>query len=579
MFKYLENDFISCSICSEIFYSKIGKNAIVLNCGHTFCRPCLLDMINRGRKTCPSDNKIINIDQNNLIENKIIKTTIELLKFEINIKSLTKLYFYYCTKCQQFISSFCSEVHKTINHKITSIDSYSYEWFDYYYQNLNEIPISNLIKIFLVLYFFQSPYLTKMVKIKVQEKISYNKNKFMFYGETLEKNSSNEKLYTLLINIFSNNNKLSANLSLKKGILMNENYQKIQGYFLEYGKKNFILKGLCIFSFESFSFFGLIKFSMYPISTGFSLEVGILNDSNTYYFGKFSDDSREFPLYELELGEKIYFENNIFKVQKIDKKKKEEYFEYFENNKYFFFQKVNNNRYKISLSNNIIKSNFSAKIDILTKTNSFYIYQIDIIIPKSQKDDIENIIISKRINKSSSNEIFLYETKINLDNYDMTMYFYDDDENILFQNNQSNNNCGYVVKLDDDSVSSIRFANLKDIILDVDILINGIKKILNYNLTRCFIYYYQIQSSNLRRIKNSNYIKIDTFENKILCADGLTNILNFELECKELLYMNIKDLFPDFYTCKAFDNISENEKKKMKIFLICKNKKCHCSIF
>ena len=105
MFKYLENDFISCSICSEIFYSKIGKNAIVLNCGHTFCRPCLLDMINIGRKTCPSDNKIINIDQNNLIENKIIKTTIELLKFEINIKSLTKLYFYYCTKCQQFISS------------------------------------------------------------------------------------------------------------------------------------------------------------------------------------------------------------------------------------------------------------------------------------------------------------------------------------------------------------------------------------------------------------------------------------------------------------------------------------------
>ena len=579
MFKYLESDYISCSICSEIYYSKVGKNAIILNCGHTLCKECLLDMIKRGRKTCPSDNKIINIDENNLIENKIIKTIIELLKITINIKSLSKLYFYYCSTCQQFISSFSAKVHKTINHKITTIDSYSYEWFDYFFQNLNELPISNVIKIFLVLYFFQSPYLTKMVKIKVNEKKLYNKNKFKFYGETLEKNSSNEKLYTILINIFSNNNKLSANLTLKKGILMNENYQIIQGFFLEYENKNFILKGLCIFNFESFSYFGLIKFSMYPISIGFTLEVGILNDSDTFYFGKFSDDSREFPLYELENGEKIYFENNIIKVQKKDKKKNEEYFEYFENNKYFLLQKFNNNSYKISLSNNIIKSNFSAKIDILTNINSLNINQIQILIPINQKNDIETIIISKRLNKRQSNQIFLYETKINLDKYNMTMYFYKDNENILFQNSQSNEKFGYLVNLDDDSLSSLRFANLNDIILDVDCLINGIKKILNFNLTRCDIYFYQIQSSDLRRLEGSNYIKIDTFESKILCADGLTNILNLEVICKELLYMNITDLFPDFYTCKAFDNISLNIKEKIKIFLMNKKSKCCCNIF
>ena len=579
MFKYLDSDFFSCSICSEIYYSKVGKNAIILNCGHTICKQCLLDMINRGRKTCPSDNQIINIDENNLIENKIIKITIELLKIEINIKSLANLYFYYCSTCQQFISSFSSEVHKTINHTIISIDSYSYQWFDYFFQNINEIPISNFIKIFLVLYFFQSPYLTKMVNIKVDESILYNKNKFKFYGETLEKNESNEKLYTILINILSNNNKLSANLSLKKGILMTENYQIIHGYFLKYENKNLILKGLGIFSFESFSYFGLIKFSMYPISIGFTLELGILYDSDTFYFGKFSDDSREFPLYELEKGEKIYFENNILKVQKKDKKKKEEYFETFENNKYFLLQKFNNNSYKISLSNNIIKSNFSAKIDILTNINYLNINQIQILIPINQKNDIETIIISKRLNKRQSNQIFLYETKIILDKYDMLINFYNDNENILFQNNQSNDKFGYLVKLDDNSISSIRFINLQDIILDVDFFINRIKQIINYNLTRCEIYFYQIQSSNLKRIEGSNYMKIDTFENKILCADGLTNILNLEVICKELIYMNITDLFPDFYTCKAFDNIPVNVKEKIKIFLINKKNKCCCSIF
>ena len=55
--------------------------------------------------------------------------------------------------------------------------------------------------------------------------------------------------------------------------------------------------------------------------------------------------------------------------------------------------------------------------------------------------------------------------------------------------------------------------------------------------------------------------------------------VNLEVICKELIYMNITDLFPDFYTCKAFDNIPVNVKEKIKIFLINKKNKCCCSIF
>ena len=100
---FIDNEVISCQICNELFYSHQEKIPIVLNCGHTLCKHCLDNILKKGREKCPIDNQTeINIVKNHLIENKIIKQTIELLSLKIDIKSLSYLDFYYCFDCDQF---------------------------------------------------------------------------------------------------------------------------------------------------------------------------------------------------------------------------------------------------------------------------------------------------------------------------------------------------------------------------------------------------------------------------------------------------------------------------------------------
>ena len=566
---FLENGVISCQICVEEFYSKQEKIPIVLNCGHTLCKQCLDNNLKKGREKCPIDNQTkIEIVKNKLIENKIFKKTIELLSMKIDIKSLSNLDFYYCLNCDQFFSSISILVHKAINHDIKSIDSYSFKWFDYIFQNINDRVVSNMIKMFLILYFFQSPDLLTKQKLNVMEKKQYNKNKYLFFGEIIDKNESNDKLYSILMSVLSDNN--CDNLLIKKGILIGQNFQLIQGYFLIKENKTTILKGLCAFNFENISFFGMIKFSIYPLSIGFSLDIGILNDNKDYYFGKFKD-SIELPIFELESGEKIYFEDNIMKVEK--KNVNEKYFEYLDKNKYFSIQKAGNDFKKISFNNIIIQSEFKPKIDLIIKNKTLDIISLEISYIDEKKIN-NNIRISKKDTNENPEQIFLYQTKIFLSSYGITLYFNAENDCLIISASERKECFCYLLE-PPPNISSIRFLNLRELMHDIDHFIKSIEDVLNCNLTLCHIYYQKMRPNEFYKDDKLNYIKIDSFDNKILCGKGKSLIK--EYQCNDMMNMSIKELLPDFYECEAF--IDFKFKNEIKNFLEKeKNKKSGCGV-
>ena len=568
---FIENGVISCQICVEEFYSKKEKIPIVLNCGHTICKQCLDNNLKKGREKCPIDNQTkIEIVKNKLIENKIIKKTIELLSMKIDIKSLSNLNFYYCLNCDEFFSSISIQVHKAINHNINSIDSYSLEWFDYIFQNINinSKIASNMVKMFLILYFFQSPYLLTKQKINVMEKKNYNKNKYLFFGEIIDKNESNDKLYSILMSVLSDNH--FDNSLIKKGILIGENFQLIQGYFLIKENKNIISKGLCVFNIENFSFFGIIKFSIYPLSTGFCLDIGILNDNDDYYFGKFKD-SIELPIFELESGEKIYCEDNIIKVEKTNVNEK--YFEYLDKNKYFSIQKAGNDFKKVSFNNINIQSQFNPKIDIIIENNTLDIKSLEITYV-GENNINNNIMISKKNINENPEILFLFQTKILLERYGITFFFNENNDYLIITSNDKEECFCYLFSLPQ-NIISIRFLNLLDLIHDINYFIKSIEDILNCNLTLCHVYYEKMNPYEFNRI-GEIYIKIETFDNKILCGNGKKLIK--EYQCNEMMNMSIKELLPNFYECDIFKDFKF--KKEIKNFLENKkNSTCKCSIF
>ena len=53
-----------------------------------------------------------------------------------------------------FLSNTSSEVHQVIGHSVTSVNNYTYIWFDYIAQNISSNQINTMIKSYIVLYFF-----------------------------------------------------------------------------------------------------------------------------------------------------------------------------------------------------------------------------------------------------------------------------------------------------------------------------------------------------------------------------------------------------------------------------------------
>ena len=546
----INEDIFSCQICLEQFYTDNDKFAVSLECGHTICKKCLKDILKTGRNQCPIDNQteISLPNEYNYIENYIIRKAVILNRnLNINIKSLTKLYFYYCSKCDKFLSSSSAEVHKVIKHNITSVSSYANIWLDYIFQNITFKKITLMIKEFIVLYFFQNPYIAKIKKYNFDgEVIKYKQNKMNFYGETIIKNAENEKLYVILTSILSNNN-FSDNYYLKKGILIGENYQVIHGYFMTYsGNNDIIIKGLGITNCEGTTYFGIINFSKNPISTGFFLEVGILDDGISYYFGKFTDNQLEYPSYELELGEHIINTEQGFEVELINKKDKFTP-QSFNNNKYFSIQNAGDNNIKVQLSSDTINSNNSTQIDIIMEKDNFDIQSIQLTHPNVTNGENNDIVITKRIPQQVQ-ELYLYDSKIFLEKYNIYLIFDKEIDYFILTDSFTSHKpfYGFYIFPHQENICAIRFYEIKQIIAEIDNFTKCIENILTLSLKKCNVFYHQFNpSKNYERIKTENYIECNALKKQFLSRNGKTNEVEYKKKCEELTSKVITDLFSE----------------------------------
>ena len=557
-------DSFSCLVCLEQFYDLEQNVAVVLECGHTICKKCLKNILNSGRKLCPIDNRteIKLPNANNYIENKIIQKAITLnYNLKINTKSLTKLYFYYCFECNLFLSSYCAEVHKIINHKITSISSYTNEWFDYISENITLRKTTNKIKTYLILYYFQNPNILKLKNFEIKEKFPCNKKKFTFYGETIKIKNENKKLYLILLNLLSNNNS-DENYSLKKGMLIGENNQVIHGYFVIYsGIEKYIIKALGISNFEGIIFFGIMKFAAIPLYSGFFLDIGILYNGISYYFGKFLEKKIEYPRYEFEVGEQITFQENYIEVIKKNRKKNEDYPEYFEENKYFKLEDEGINK-KLILTENIIKSKNLNEVEIILNNNNI-IQSINF----SSKNN--NISISKKF--PNIEMLLISDSVIHLQFYNVYLLFMEN--TFIFSKDYSYDKpfYGYLIIPNEEQIYEIDSMKIKNIIFkNVDNFFDSIEKILNLNLVQCKIYYQQfIPDNNFERNQSENYYEIDAFNNLIIQFKSNSSE---EHKKENLKNLSIRNILPDFNECYE---LNIHKKKKRKNLSFCSNVNCN----
>ena len=121
-----EMNMFECTICFED-YNSSHKKPLVLRCGHTFCKYCVLDIFfkNQGVKRCPLnciDNLVYkNIDDvtvNYFVLNMIEQSAVQ-EKCSVHHTSLCDMY---CSNCDKRICSKCLREHK--NHEVEDYEDY-----------------------------------------------------------------------------------------------------------------------------------------------------------------------------------------------------------------------------------------------------------------------------------------------------------------------------------------------------------------------------------------------------------------------------------------------------------------------
>jgi hypothetical protein len=299
------------------------------------------------------------------------------------------------------------------------------------------------------------------------------------------------------------------------------------------------MSGLGVTNCEGLIYLGFMRFSFNPSATGLYLDVGLLNNDNSFFFGKFLDSDFEYPSYEFEYGEKIDFKEDLIESQRKNKKNEDYLPEYFSKNKYFSF-----NKNKITLTPNIIPSASATQVDIVMENNNSVIKSIELF---SQDNTNEEIIITNRIDKQV-NELYLYDSKIFIEKYNITLFFLDDSfvlcENFLKEKNFE----GYVIEPDDIDLCLFKFYDIKMIISQVDELLNQIEQIMNLKLINCKVFYQEFEPvNNYQRNKKKDYYEIDSKNNIIKILNGKDNKRKKTDIYKNLNILFVKDLLPNYY--------------------------------
>ena len=605
------DELFCCPVCEEKYDLDNEKNPLCLECGHTLCKKCLNDIITRQILQCPLDSKQITstfIDA--FIRNKIIEKAVKISNdFIFKCKNLTKLEFFYCYKCDLFLSCFSKELHLVLGHRIDKINKYAFKWMKIISDRIKDEIITENIKLFFILYLFHNPFLLREMNFTIEKKEMCNKDTFTFYGSLFEKNEENEIFYNILFNIIKNDINLDNNYELFKGIALGKNSQIINGFFLmkkDRKNKYTIKKSLGLMNFMDNVFFGLLDFSNFSENSGIKIDAGILDDNLVLFFGSFKQDMFEFPIYNFENGEKITFnEDSVVLVERFRNKISQGYETLFSNS--FFNFEINSNKITLEIFDKLTKNNnnlgTNIKLELNKINNSLKYLNFNFLTQKNEENEKVNII---PLNYENNFEFLtLKECYLNFERYKIKIIFNDDNSIIICSDEIFNmkNFKGYEIKfsepedikkineLKDIKIKEIinknenekeNFNNFKPLILNClfEKILNIFKETFYFNLNKFDIYYCDIIKNNNNNFdidKNQIYVNLKSEENLLISySKNKKKYKKKEFFVKNLNKMSLNDIFPDLIESKISTEIEIN-----KIFNS-KNgekKRCSCIIF
>ena len=176
------DELLCCQVCQEKYKLNDEKIPLCLECGHSLCKQCLNDIITRQNLHCPFDSKqITNTFIDAFIRNKIIEKAVKISsEFNLKCKNLTKLEFFYCYKCDKFLSCYSKELHLVLGHRIDKINKYAFKWMKVISDKIKDEIVTENIKLFFILYLFHNPFLLKDMNFNIEKRIMCNKDTFTF---------------------------------------------------------------------------------------------------------------------------------------------------------------------------------------------------------------------------------------------------------------------------------------------------------------------------------------------------------------------------------------------------------------
>ena len=596
------DDILCCSVCEEKYKINDEKNPLCLGCGHTLCKKCLKGIINNHILQCPiCTRRITNTYIDSFIENKIIEKAVNIANnICFKCKNLTKLEFFYCYKCDIFLTCFSKELHLVLGHRIDKINKYAFKWMKIISEKIKDELITENIKFFFILYLFNNPFLIRDMNFSIEKKIKCNKDSFTFYGSKFEKNEENEIFYNILYHILKNERNIN-NYELLKGIVFGKNLQIINGFFFMKKDKNdkyIIKKSLGLMNFMDNAFFGLLDFSNFSDNSGFKIDIGILDDNSCLLFGTFKQDILEFPIYEFENGEKITFnEDSVVLIERFSNKVSKGYETLFSNP--FFNFEIDSDNITLEIFDKFIKDNdnlgVNIKLVLKKKNNSlkylnFYFF--------TQNNEYKNNVTIIPLNLDNNfDELTLKQCYLSFDKYKIKILFNESNE-IIICSEENFLQKGYEIKFtsseDINTINEIKELKVKDIINEKEeeeeeenfnnlkpVLLNCIfEKILKiFNKTFEFnLNKFEINYCHIKKNKNNNYNvdKDQNYINFLYEENLLVSYINDKKKYKKkavknLNRMSLNEIFPDLIGSKISSEIEINE-------MLNKREKQHCCI-
>ena len=602
------DELLCCGVCQEKYGLNEEKNPLCLECGHSLCKQCLNNIITRQNLHCPFDSKqITNTFIDAFIRNKIIEKAVKISsEFNLKCKNLTKLEFFYCYKCDKFLSCYSKELHLVLGHRIDKINKYAFKWMKVISDKIKDEIVTENIKLFFILYLFHNPFLLKDMNFNIEKRIMCNKDTFTFYGSSFEKNEENEIFYNILFNIIKNDRNINMNnYELLKGIVLGKNSEIINGFFLmkKEKKNNYILKkSLGLMNYLDSVFFGLLDFS--SENSGFKIDIGILDDNLVLFFGSFKQDLYDFPIYNFDNGEKITFnEDSVVLVERFSNKNSDGYETLFSNS--FFNFEINSNKITLEIFDKLLKNDDNSKIKAkleLNKNNNSLIY---LNFNFTQNKEINDKIEIKPLNFENNFEnLTLKECYLNYEKYRIKIIFNDENSIIICNDDNFNmkNFRGYEIKFssneDVKKINEIKeikvkeiinktdeneeenFNNFKPLILNClfENILNIFKETFDYNLNKFDINYCDIikkNNNNFNIDKEKIYVNFLTDQNLLVSySKNKKKFKKKEFFVKNLNKMTLNEIFPDLSESKI---LTENEIEK--IFNNQEKNYCKCKIF